>query len=259
FPASARAAKIMSRCCRTSPTGTSISALTPRTPIVPFMLASQPGAAIVNCHGSLCVIVGGAVSFGCSSNEPALIRPTIANSAPVKKSSFALMGRILRWTTGKSEKIYSLSVDPHDLGALEPKACHQTLLIENEGVDPAMQGISAETASHSFINDDDARAGANLPAAGVVYPVHSFLVHQKKSIAIFLNTRLQTIRRCHCPIAASGLTVHEKDSLAALRANDEPSFHHIWKHKNGCCLRFSSGSSWILSHELLQSAAGVAH
>src|SRR5712675_290914 len=106
-----------------------------------------------------------------------------------------------------------------------------------------MQGISAETASHSFINDDDARAGANLPAACVVYPVHGFLVHQKQSIAIFLNTRLQTIRCCHCPIAASRLTMYEKDSLAALRANDEPSFHHIWKHKNGDYLRFSFSAS----------------
>src|SRR4029077_3657574 len=66
----------------------------PRTPIVPFMLASQPGAAIVNCHGSLSVIVGAAVSFGASSSEPAPTRPMIANTAPARKSNFILMSRL---------------------------------------------------------------------------------------------------------------------------------------------------------------------
>jgi hypothetical protein len=32
-------------------------------------------------------------------------------------------------------------VDPHDLGALQTKASHQTLLIESEGVDAAMHGV----------------------------------------------------------------------------------------------------------------------
>src|SRR5207249_5390729 len=66
FWASTLAANMRSRCCRTSVTGTSISASTPRTPIVPFVLASQPGIAIVRCHGSLCVIVGGGASFDVS-------------------------------------------------------------------------------------------------------------------------------------------------------------------------------------------------
>jgi hypothetical protein len=52
----------------------------------------------------------------------------------------------------------------HDLGALETEAIHQTLLVEIEGVDAAMHGIGSEAAGHSFIHDDDARAGADLPA-----------------------------------------------------------------------------------------------
>src|SRR5438093_5287157 len=134
----------MSRCCRTSSIGTSISALIPRIPIVPSKLASQPGAAIVNCHGSLCVIVGGAASFGGSSSVPAFALPTAANTAPENKSN-------LIFTTGfyghrsPNPKQILLSLISHDLGALEAKAGHQTLLIEGEGVDAAMQAIGRET------------------------------------------------------------------------------------------------------------------
>jgi hypothetical protein len=79
-------------------------ALTPRTPIVPFMLASQPGAAIVNCHGSLCVIVRGAVSLGASSREPARRGATVANVAAAKNNNLNLMRRFLLSPTSKTEK-----------------------------------------------------------------------------------------------------------------------------------------------------------
>src|SRR5205823_12566068 len=155
----------MSRCCRTSVTGTSISALTPRTPIVPFMLASQPGTAIVNCHGSLCVIVGGATSFGASSIEPASTRPMIAKTAPARKNNLILMSRFLLSPPCKSEKKICYLVDSHDLVALEAKASHQSLLIDCEGVDAAMYSVGCEPASHSFIHDADARFSANFQAA----------------------------------------------------------------------------------------------
>src|SRR5438093_13736784 len=72
----------------------SISALCPFIPIVPSMPAIQPGAAMVNCHGSLSVIGGGAVSFGASSIEPAPTRPMIANTAAVRQDNFILMSRL---------------------------------------------------------------------------------------------------------------------------------------------------------------------
>jgi hypothetical protein len=37
-------------------------------------------------------------------------------------------------------------VDPHDLGALETEAGHQTLLIESEGIDTAVQRAGGEAA-----------------------------------------------------------------------------------------------------------------
>src|SRR5215475_7513675 len=56
--------------------------VTPRTPMVPSMLGIKPGTAIVNCHGSLWVMLGGAVSFGCRSNVPAAKEPMVAEAAP---------------------------------------------------------------------------------------------------------------------------------------------------------------------------------
>ena len=68
-------------------------------------------------------------------------------------------------------------VDPHDFGALETKSRHQTLLIESEGVNAAMHGVGGEAPGHSFVHDHDAGAGADLPAARIVYPIHRLLVH----------------------------------------------------------------------------------
>ena len=85
------------------------------------------------------------------------------------------------------EKIVSLLIDPHDFGALEDNADHQTLLIESKGVDAAMEGVSREVTGHAFVHDDDARAGANLSPARVVYPVHCILIHQEEGVTEFLN------------------------------------------------------------------------
>jgi hypothetical protein len=59
------------------------------------------------------------------------------------------MWPILSSPSAKSErKINYRLINPHDLGALEAKAGHQTLLIESESVDAAMQSVGAKAASH---------------------------------------------------------------------------------------------------------------
>jgi hypothetical protein len=65
---------------------------------------------------------------------------------------------------------------PHNLGTLQTKTRHQTLLIEGEGVDAAMQGVGVEAPCHPFVHDDHARTGADFPATRVVYPIHRLFV-----------------------------------------------------------------------------------
>jgi hypothetical protein len=61
------------------------------------------------------------------------------------------MKRFLPPPPRKSEKkINCRLIDPHDLGALEAKASHQTLLIEREGVDVAVQGVGGEGCEPSL-------------------------------------------------------------------------------------------------------------
>ena len=109
-----------------------------------------------------------------------------------------------------SKKIEQILLDPHDLGALETKASHQTLLIECEGVNAAMHSIGGEAAGHPFVHDDDARPGADLPAARIVYPIHRILVHQEKGVTELLNAGLQTIGGGHGPVATAGLSPRTK-------------------------------------------------
>src|SRR5882724_5023123 len=154
-------------------------------------------------------------------------------------------------------KLNGALINSADLGALETKAGHQTLLVESEGVDAAMHGVSGEAARHSFVHDNDARAGADLPATRVVYPIHRLLVHEEEGVTIFLNAGLQTVGGGHGPVAAVRPAVNEENSFAPLRPKDESCFDYIRKNKHGHCFRFTFGGRRILGHELLQSATAV--
>jgi hypothetical protein len=121
-----------------------------------------------------------------------------------------------------------------------------------------MQGVGGEAPGHSFVHDDDAGPGANLSAARVVYPVDSVLVHQEQGVTVFLNAGLEAIGSSHGPVPTLGLSAHEKNSFAALRAKDEAGFDYIRENKNSRCFRFTFGGGRILRHQLLQSAAEVA-
>src|SRR2546423_5773232 len=115
------------------PKSTSTLEVCPCSPMSPETKASQPGNPILNCQGSLSVIVGGgATSFDSSSNGPAATPPTAANSAPAKKDNFILIARFCGRGRLNPRKIHWSLVDPHDFGTLETKTGHQTLLVEWE-------------------------------------------------------------------------------------------------------------------------------
>src|SRR6266536_4404649 len=179
---------------------------------------------------------------------------------PLQRRTILVSWRaILLSPTPKSEKKNNyLLINPHDLGALEAKASHQTLLVEGEGVDAAMQCVGGKAAGHSLVHDDNAGTRTNLPPARIVYPVDRFLVHQEQGVTVFLHAGLQAVGRGYRPISAVRMAVHEKNSLAPLSAKDEPGFHYIRKNKDGRCVRFSFGGRRILRHKLLQSATGLA-
>src|SRR6266699_4317448 len=230
--------------------------LTPCKPTSPERLASQPGEARLKCHWSSVIIGGGAVSFGASSTGPATRPPTDAATAHAKKNSFVLTGSIL-WSRKRKSRKINRSLVPHDLGTLQAKSGHQTLLIEGEGIDAAMQGVGGQAPGHTLVHDDNAGPSANLPAARVVYPVHRVLFHQEEGVTELLNAGLQAIGGGYGSVAAARPAVHEENSLPSLRAKDEASFDYIRKNKNGHCSRFTFGGRRILRHELLQSATGV--
>ena len=150
------------------------------------------------------------------------------------------------------------SVNSRNLRTLEAKAGHQTSLIERESINAAMEGIRAKAPGHSFIHDDDAWAGANLPSAGFVDPVERALIHKEERISVFLNSGLQAIGSSDRSIAAIRLAMSKENSLTTLRANDEARFHYIRKDKDGYCSSAHRGRRRILRYELSQRSAGIA-
>ena len=89
-----------------------------------------------------------------------------------------------------------LLINSRDFRSLETQTGHRAALVEGESVDAAMHGVGSEAAGHSFVHDDDARAGADLPAARVFYLIHRLLIHEKERVTEFLSTGLQAIGGC---------------------------------------------------------------
>src|SRR5947207_11233104 len=118
-----------------------------------------------------------------------------------------------------------------------------------------MHGVGGEAAGHSFVHEDDARAGADLPAAGVVYPIHCLLVHQEEGVTVFLDTRLQAIRGSYRPVATARLAVHEENSLAPLSAKDEAGFDYVGKNKNGQRFRPNFGGRGFCATSCCRAAS----
>src|SRR6266478_8117362 len=87
--------------------------LTPCNPTVPERAAIQPGDPRSKYQGSLEVMLGGgAISFGSISIGPAFTAPTIAKSAPAKKSNFIFIGGFCARQSSVLRKLLAL-VDPH--------------------------------------------------------------------------------------------------------------------------------------------------
>jgi hypothetical protein len=67
---------------------------------------------------------GGAISFGSISIGPALTAPTIAKSAPAKKSNFIFIGGFCARQSSVLRKLLAI-VDPHNLWSLGDQAQFQ--------------------------------------------------------------------------------------------------------------------------------------
>src|SRR5205823_11958587 len=116
-----------------------------------------------------------------------------------------------------------------------------------------MQGVGGKTTGRSFVHDNDARAGADLPAPRVIYPIHRLLIHEEEGVTVFLDTGLQAIGGGYRPVLSVRPVVNKENSFASLRPKDEPCFDYIRKNKNGRRFRFDFGGRRILRHELIKS------
>src|SRR5947207_14180941 len=121
-----------------------------------------------------------------------------------------------------------------------------------------MQCVGSEAAGHAFVHDNDTGTGADLPTAGVIYPINRFLIHQEESVTISLHTCLQAIGGSYGQIAAARSAAHKKDALPALRTDDKAGLHYLRKNEDRHCLRLTCGSCRLLCHERLLPAAGLA-
>src|SRR5438876_775599 len=103
-------------------------------------------------------------------------------------------------------------INSRDFRSLDTQPGHQATLVKGECVDAAMHGVGGEAAGHSFVHDDDARAGPDLPAARVIYPIHRLLIHEKECVTEFLSTGLQAIGGGYRPVAPRRFSMNEQDA-----------------------------------------------
>src|SRR5688572_22888646 len=99
---------------------------------------------------------------GPTNDEPGGPAAILGAPGPIKPLSFSDDGRRTRPAPG------SLRMDAGDLRALDADTGHQPLLVEDVRVDVARERVRRHRLREALVDDDQARAAADLPAAGAV-------------------------------------------------------------------------------------------
>src|SRR5262249_27356967 len=139
-----------------------------------------------------------------------------------------------------------------DLRALHADTPHQTLLVENEGVDVALNGRGGEGLGKALVDGDDTGAYANLEAATLVEITQRRLGHEEHGIAERLDTRLKAVGDGGDVVVPGWPTLLEKLAVAVLSAENEASLDDVREDENTHRLRpkfFGSRNALIENFE----------
>lgn len=82
-------------------------------------------------------------------------------------------------------------IDARDFCPLQTQARHQAALIEEKGISPAVDSGGGQGCGHATIDDDEARAAAELPAIGAVEIADGGFIHKEERVAESLYSGLQ--------------------------------------------------------------------
>src|SRR5207247_399320 len=92
---------------------------------------------------------------------------------------------------------YAGNSSSESAGALEAGAGHQALLVEDERIDVLRERRARDRLALPLVHHDDARPGADLPAAAPVEVAKGVVGHQEEHVAVALQTRLIPVRSRH--------------------------------------------------------------
>src|SRR5262245_35440287 len=151
-----------------------------------------------------------------------------------------------------------LLVDPRDLRPLDARPGHEPLLAEDEGVDVARDRVAGHGPPHALVDDDDARADADLEAVGRVELVERGLGHEEERVSELLHARLEPVRGGDGVVVAGDLAALEERALADLAAEHEARLHHRREHENALRLLAEELRTRLPRVEAVQRRAGLA-
>src|SRR6266567_1912754 len=138
--------------------------------------------------------------------------------------------------------------DPGDLRALYAEAGHQPLLIEDEGIDVLGDRGAGERLADARVDDDDARADAELPAVAPVEIGERAVVHEEEGVTEDLDAGLQPVRRRDGVIIADGPAIREEHPFADLSP----------EHEAGLDLRTEQASRGVVRIEALERPGAIS-
>src|SRR6266567_2325951 len=142
--------------------------------------------------------------------------------------------------------------DPGDLRALYAEARHQPLLIEDEGIDVLRDRGAGERLADARVDDNDARADAELPAVAPVEIGERAVVHEEEGVTEDLDAGLQPVRRRDGVIIADGPAIREEHAFTHLSAEHEAGFHHAREDEHGLGFRTEQASRGVVRIEVLE-------
>src|SRR5262245_17817255 len=148
-------------------------------------------------------------------------RPGVAVTASVRTAASRMRERGIVGSPFPRRLGRRLLADPRDLRSLDADPGHETLLVEDEGVHVARDRVAGDGLPDALVDDDDARADAELETVGRVELVERGVVHEEERVAELLYARLEAVGRGDGVVVAGHLAVLAQHALTDLAPEHE--------------------------------------
>lgn len=149
-------------------------------------------------------------------------------------------------------------MNARDLRALQTESPHESMLVEEHGVDASVESQVGERAGLAFVHDHEARTGGDLPAIAMTQAVEGLLVHEEERVAVMLHAGLKSVRQSSGLVEGIDASVAANQrSIAAHAADHESCLEDVGKDQDGFRPGTEAPCCWLRVVEIPERTTGI--